>query len=148
MSSVRRRFFVCRKEFFIATFFAFRLFYGYRIFSGRQGKKILLIYFKITISMQFFLVFIPTIKSIFGYPWLRRKNPMRSGAPKGKKNSKGDSAMSRLFHFVPFCWEKLRNFPAPLGNLLVFTLLFHIFTWYNFYATPKNIICLKLFVWI
>lgn len=68
LSSVRRRFFVCRKKFFIATFFAFRLFYGYRIFSGRQGKKILLIYFKITISMQFFLVFIPTIKSIFGYP--------------------------------------------------------------------------------
>lgn len=88
MSSVRRRFFVCRKKFFIATFFAFRLFYGYRIFSGCQGKKILLICFKITIPMQFFLVFIPTIKSIFGYPWLRRKNPMKSGRRKAKKIQK------------------------------------------------------------
>lgn len=36
--------------------------------------------------------------------------------------------MIRLLRFVLFCWKKLRNLSAPLGNLLVFTLLFHIFT--------------------
>lgn len=79
-------------------------------------------------SYAIFSCFYTDYKIDFWVPLTAAKKSDEVGGAERQKNSKGDSAMSRLFHFVPFCWEKLRNFPAPLGNLLVFTLLFHLIT--------------------